>query len=249
VQKQRIAPAAWLGVGLVLVAVIPQLIPECPFIVRVTVAAVAGIIAVACFVGAARAYWWNQGFEACKEQIADSKDAFTQNPSALEPKRAPGLTALEPQVTFVSEMADGGYAEQPTADAFCGALIAPFHHDPTTPPAQVVRANISYYDAEGVHQRVNYGSWLGQEVNWAEFDASDTRSLVLAIGSGKQFCIAVDDNRDDASKSKGTTPRALTSDELSATVELVVMDENFSFVAAQKFRYKLNLPEFKVSKA
>jgi hypothetical protein len=165
-------------------------------------------------------------------------------------KRLPRLTALEPRVAFVSERTDGGFVEQPTAARFMSALVADFRHDPSTPPAPVVRAQIDFHDRDGIHQRVNYGCWLGEDVNWASFEAADTRSLLVLLGDGRPNCISIDDDRHEARAGQmRTKPKVVTSDPVTAVVKLVFLDGHFGFTTSQTFRFALKLKEFTISSA
>ena len=125
---------------------------------------------------------------------------------------------------------DGGYSE---CDAKSHdmpprslALLASFRHE-SGPTVEVVRANVSYLtrDAEIV-QRVDFGCWLGEEVNWASFHFGETKHLVIAV-IGDNGAFAADDSRDDVSLERVVTLRRLDQRAVFAYVTLTMLNEEF----------------------
>lgn len=163
-----------------------------------------------------------------------------QTKTTVNTQRSPKVEAVGARLCWVVEQ-DGGYAEWDThnlsTDSFdtsLRALVAIFRHE-GGPRVEAARARIDFVDGlANVVENIDYGCWLGETVNWADFDFGDTKYLVIALADAGQ-AFAINDNRRDAG-ARGTTARPLPPHTIRAYVSVLLLDGEFESVLAQPIK-------------
>lgn len=117
------------------------------------------------------------------------------------------------------------------------AVVIPFRIQIGTNAAleATVTARVAYFDSEKqLVQRVDYGCWLSEDYNSVPMGVRDTKELILAVESGEQKVMVVQDNRHGTTRNFGCAPKELQGREFYADVSLI--QEETGAIGSYAFR-------------
>lgn len=241
-KRPRIGPPAAIGTALVLIAIIPSLLPEAPFEVRAGVALVCGLAAIVLFIVAARAHWWNEGYEAAINENHTSQPDSSSSPAEVTEK------AARPKLRYAghenySALSGGAYgyrrwsAETDSAAMVQRGILVAFRQ--TKGSDCWARARLIFTDVKGAAIKVHSGCWLNQPINVAGFTLSDTRELVIAVTERiRTTAFTLEDERENAGQA-GVTERGLAAGSYAVKLQLDVLFNNETEMVTDEYEFRM----------